>query len=226
MAWTKLTLACVLTAIFSAGDAMEPKSAAQASTLVGDVISGSYAYPCDTCTYTGNFSYFTNPFVVGTGSTIETALFIGNPVYYSAWDVSFNANSVTLTMASAPLTDASYSSDPFNGPVFTVLAGNSFGSITGMVVNNPDCIPCNPITAYLSGNSLFINWEGAGGQVGDTITIDFSVGGPLPSTTPLPAALPLFAAGLGALGLLAKSRKRKAAAPGSRLIDEPSDRRA
>jgi hypothetical protein len=38
--------------------------AAQASTLIGDVISGSYAYPCDTCTYTGNFTYFTNPFVV------------------------------------------------------------------------------------------------------------------------------------------------------------------
>lgn len=31
------------------------------------------------------------------------------------------------------------------------------------------------------------------------------------STTPLPAALPLFATGLGALGLLARRRKRKAA---------------
>jgi hypothetical protein len=31
-------------------------------------------------------------------------------------------------------------------------------------------------------------------------------------TTPLPAALPLFATGLGALGLLGWRRKRKAAA--------------
>jgi hypothetical protein len=53
-----LSLACV---VILAGSAM---SAAQASGLTGDVISGSYAYPCDTCTYTGNFTYFTNPFVV------------------------------------------------------------------------------------------------------------------------------------------------------------------
>lgn len=33
------------------------------------------------------------------------------------------------------------------------------------------------------------------------------------AATPLPAALPLFATGLGALGLLVRSRKRKAAAP-------------
>jgi hypothetical protein len=33
-----------------------------------------------------------------------------------------------------------------------------------------------------------------------------------PTTTPLPAALPLFASGLGALGLLARRRKRKNAA--------------
>jgi len=33
----------------------------------------------------------------------------------------------------------------------------------------------------------------------------------VPSTVPLPAALPLFATGLGALGLLGWRRKRKAA---------------
>jgi hypothetical protein len=35
---------------------------------------------------------------------------------------------------------------------------------------------------------------------------------PIPTTTPLPAALPLFAGGLGALGLLGWRRKRKAQA--------------
>jgi hypothetical protein len=66
---------------------------------------------------------------------------------------------------------------------------------------------------------------------GDTLTIDFSgssiTGGSLTDSsghittfdlsgtiaeTPLPAALPLFATGLGALGLLGWCRKRKAAA--------------
>jgi hypothetical protein len=191
MMWRKLSFACVV--ILGAG----AMSAARANSLTGDVITGSYVFPCVTCTLTGGFSYFANPFVVN--GTVETALFVGNPVYYSAWDVSFNANSVTLTMAPAPQTDIFYSGDPFNGPVFTILSGNSFGSITGMVVDNPDCVPCNPITAYLSGNSLFINWEGAGGKVGDTITIDFSVGGPV--SGPISGA-PGPIAGAGLPGLL------------------------
>lgn len=82
-------------------------------------------------------------------------------------------------MAPAPLTNVSYSADTFNGPAFTVLSGNSFGSVTDVVVNNPDCVPCTPITAYVSGDSLFINWQGAGGGVGDTVTVDLSVGGPI-----------------------------------------------
>ena len=73
-------------------------SAAQASSLLGDVISGSFAYPCVTCTYTGQFSYFFNPFIVLAGPA-ETTLFLGNPTFYSAWNVNFEANSVTLTMA-------------------------------------------------------------------------------------------------------------------------------
>ena len=39
------------------------------------------------------------------------------------------------------------------------------------------------------------------------------------TTTPLPAALPLFATGLGALGLLGRSRKRKQTAQSKHLIE-------
>ncbi len=42
----------------------------------------------------------------------------------------------------------------------------------------------------------------------ETVTFDFTT----PTATPLPAALPLFATGLGALGLFGWRRKRKAAA--------------
>jgi hypothetical protein len=50
-----------------------------------------------------------------------------------------------------------------------------------------------------SSNWVFVNWQSA-------FTAEFS------STTPLPAALPLFATGLAGLGLLGWRRKRKAQA--------------
>ena len=75
----------------------------RAATLLGDVISGSYDYPCATCNYAGNYSYSSNPFTVD--GTVETVLLGGNSFYYWAWDVDFNANSVTLTMAPVALAE-------------------------------------------------------------------------------------------------------------------------
>ena len=85
-----------------------------------------------------------------------------------------------------------------------------------MVEINPNCL--YPITAFVSGDSLFINWQGAGGDIGDprnggdpatTITVSFSGGG---SVTAVPG--PIAGAGLPALilasgGLLAWWRRRQ-----------------
>jgi hypothetical protein len=65
-----------------------------------------------------------------------------------------------------------------------------------------------------------ISTNGQGGVLGNGIDVLVYAGASLPSTTselgatPLPAALPLFATGLGSLGLLGWRRKRKA-----RVID-------
>jgi hypothetical protein len=78
---------------------------------------------------------------------------------------------------------------------------------------------------YLSFSPSLIGYNGGPIQSGSTVEVDTShcdscdrhtlfSGSFTPelATTPLPAALPLFATGLGALGLLGWRRKRKAAA--------------
>jgi hypothetical protein len=93
------------------------------------------------------------------------------------------------TFAYAPNTDLSNLALPFSAPM--ILIAN---------FEPPD--PCfSGAACQASGPIVFFDQPVAIGTW--TVTI---------SETPLPAALPLFASGLGALGLLGWRRKRKAAA--------------
>jgi hypothetical protein len=158
-----------------------------------------------------NIVYFHNPFVVD--GSIETTLFFGNPgtdfSTYRAWNVMFDGNSLTLTVAPAGVTDAFFTIDPFNGPVFTVLSGNSFGSVTNIVENLPHCVPCNPITAFVIGDSLYVNWEGAGGHdVGDSIKVFLSVGNPV-NAVPEPSTWAMILIGFAGLGFMTYRRTKR-----------------
>src|SRR5262245_12135053 len=130
-----LALACCILSI-------APLSA-EADTLLGDTISGSYRFPCVSCVYP-NFSYSTNPFVVD--GTVETILTVDN----TQWSVDFSDSSVLLTLIDAGIAGSIfYTEDPFNGPVFTVLAGNSFGSVN-RISPSLHCTPCSPVSAFIS----------------------------------------------------------------------------
>ena len=110
--------------------------------MLGDTISGSYDFPCIGCTYP-HFSYSTNPFVVD--GTVETILTVDN----TQWSVDFSDSSVLLTLIVAGSSGSVfYTDDPFNGPVFTVLAGNSFGSVN-QISPSLHCTPCTPVTAFV-----------------------------------------------------------------------------
>jgi tripartite-type tricarboxylate transporter receptor subunit TctC len=67
---------------------------------------------------------------------------------------------------------------------------------------NLHCTPCSPVSAFVSGESLFINWQGAGGNTGDTIEIGFAVGGPV---SPPVSSVPIPNVGAGLPGLILAS---------------------
>ena len=108
------------------------------------------------------------------------------------------------------------SGGPNNAFVFTNVNGDSFTSITSgfttglntllVIVNDTN----SGITGNLSGG-INCQCPTEAHFIGE-VTFDEAVVAPTDGATPLPAALPLFATGLGALGLLGWRRKRKAQA--------------
>jgi hypothetical protein len=165
---------------------------ANAATLTGNVISGSYYYP-DTSTEYGSYVYVPNPFTVGVG--VESVLTTAG---FAATSVDFDASSLTLTA----LTAVGYGVAAFNGPVFTVDSGNPFGAILSVTSTT------GLVSAFLSGGALYVNWQGQIFNPGYQVVVNFDN----PATVvPVPAALPLFATGLAGLGWLARRRRKQAA---------------
>jgi hypothetical protein len=98
--------------------------------------------------------------------------------------------------------------------------------VTGSVGGFPDALSANNnafTTGYFFNPTSLSFADYQAPLIGAYTVIDFSGGSSGPSATPLPAALPLFAGGLGAMGLFGVRRKRKAAANAARrLIRSPS----
>jgi len=119
------------------------------------------------------------------------------PIIYTG-TATFSSDLILLN--STCTTCGSYVASAFNGVEITdqtnPLALSSWSvdaTLTTMV----------GFSEYISGGSIFVNWEGA------TFPAQVALS---TSATPLPAALPLFATGLGLVGALGWRRKRKDAA--------------
>jgi hypothetical protein len=92
---------------------------------------------------------------------------------------------------------------------FLGVGGNVQGAANGAMLAATFLIPNEGVQL----NSLVINGHLFGGAAGTNFQFvsNAFINQP-PSAVPLPGALPLFATGLGALGLLGWRRKRKAQA--------------
>jgi len=122
--------------------------------------------------------------------------------------------------------------DPTSGSANPVNPNNGFTFRSGQAVQY---IPTDPTAVFRSatfttgtnyvaysivdnglfGDNFALSWAMTCGNdiiQGQVILAGGDLTGTTPLTTPLPAALPLFAGGLGGIGLLARRRKRKNAA--------------
>ena len=161
---------------------------ANATTLTGDSIEVKYLAP-DTSTVYDDLGSFTVP----GGSH-------GDGVYWSA-----TANQITITPYSF---GAAFGSAAFNGLEFIDLTKDP--GIIGVSLDPSTTIASVTISnVSFTSNSVLVNFQGQTWRGGTQAVFDLTFASS--ATTPLPATLPLFASGLGMLGLLARRRKRAAA---------------
>ena len=202
MAWTKrLTIAAAVAAVVFTGSA-------QASTITINFgvipFGGTPSYTGTSLDQSTAFNFGAGSFVVnqiGAGDQSTLALFdtinLTNPNYGSG-----NIGSLTGDVTKSWTTGAGTFTETLTSFIINrgtpdaitlVLAG----TLTGPGGINQDAF------AILNANQV----GGPGFAINWSLTDTSSLSG-----TPLPAALPLFATGLGALGLLARRRKRKVTA--------------
>jgi PEP-CTERM motif len=156
--------------------------------LTGNVISASYNYPSVGTNYP-IIGFSVSPFTVD--GTVET-------IMGGFADVNFNDDSLVITQ----LEEISFAAVAFDGPVFSIVSGNPFSSITSVSYPTGE-----PVSAFLSGGDLYVNFAGTQLASGDTVTVDFSssVVTPEPSTW---AMMTLGFAGLGFMGWRSRTTPR------------------
>jgi hypothetical protein len=100
--------------------------------------------------------------------------------------------------------------DPTGGTL-NVANFTSTGTYIG---SSSDVTPPTSLVYSTDNYDVYVTWNGAGDpNLGLELTSSsVTLSSPGPATTPLPAAFPMFAGGLGLIGLLARHRKRKNAA--------------
>jgi len=137
------------------------------------------------------------PFSVPGDNTIY-----GYPSGLPNWSIS--GTQITLGM---PVFGNNFSALPFNG---WKIVFSSDPGIVSVALDPASQITEGNADITFTSDSISFNFQGQ--RVAGTFVYDIGLSAieTPPGETPLPAALPLFASGLGALGLFAHRRKRQA----------------
>ena len=145
-------------------------------------------------------------------STVETWYLgstAGSPITsYDFGSVPDGSNpSVTLILKLSPALAITGHSTPSTTAPFSIGTFGSSTCETDLCINVQTYF--NPLSPGPYSENLGVPYDISTVDPTASITLN---GTGVPGQTPLPAALPLFASGLGAMGLLAWRRRRKAAA--------------
>lgn len=175
----------VVVAIAIAGGA----TASSAATLIGNTIEAVYYFPDLGTPYVAS-TVTPNPFMVGSG--VDATIDIEGVTDLL---IDFSASSLLITLETV-LTAPVWNAAAQNGPVFTVVTGSPFTTVSSVVSTG-----VGPVAAYLLGGELIVNWAGMKYFDGTTVTIEFAA-----SAIPLPASLGFIGLGLGALGWVGRRR--------------------
>jgi len=131
---------------------------------------------------------------------------------YSAIGPGFSTGSATYDIGSSSVTVLWGSPDSYNEIVFLSVTGATLASIDGCGLSATGCshsgydlvtFSFSPSTVI---GSIIVEDPGTLGSSPANQSFEYDV---VTSATPLPAALPLFAGGLGLMGLLGRRKKRK-----------------
>jgi hypothetical protein len=164
------------------------------------IIDGSFSYDTSASPFAGLGNYFPTAlsFTVGSIAFSTTTLAEVNITDF-AFD-AFNTNALFNSLSASHHAIQSHFSVDLQGPstIFSSLA-------------LPSSLNLSDFTSQRSFTLTETDNSGPFGFPIGTYTIPFQVTELEQVSTPLPAALPLFAGGLGALGLLGWCRKKKAA---------------
>ncbi len=164
--------------------------------------------PVHASTWTFDISvngYFSSNLPLGTIDVTSTGVVtVSLPTDYSINEFALNlvGGTVNSNGAYTVTTGAQYyGSNPIYGPFNTILDGR-FGNTLTFAISNYAGI----FSLVVDNQPIWFAADVTKGFSGQTLVADAAI------VTPLPGALPLFATGLGTLGLLGWRRKKKAQA--------------